>query len=108
MDMEKVVFHIILHGGNARSLAMEAISLAKSGDFQKAEQKLEEAGKEVSEAHKTQTKLIQQEAGGERTEVSLLLVHAQDHLMNALTIKDMADEFIDLYKKVNEKFSMKL
>jgi PTS system cellobiose-specific IIA component len=105
--MEKVIFQIILHGGNARSFAMEAISLAKSGEFEKAEQKLEQSGKEVTEAHQTQTELIQQEAGGKRAEVSLLLVHAQDHLMNALTIKDMAREFVDLYKQLNKSKEVK-
>ena len=28
------------------------------------------------------------------------MVHAQDHLMNAITVKDMAEEFIDLYEKI--------
>ncbi len=44
--------------------------------------------------------MIQAEAGGERSEISLLLIHAQDHLMNAMTIKDMANEFIELYRKM--------
>lgn len=107
MDIEKVVFQIILHGGNARSLAMEAIALAKGGDFQEAERKLKESGQEVTRAHQTQTELIQREAGGEHTEVSLLLVHAQDHLMNALTIKDMAREFVDLHKQLNASKEVK-
>ena len=31
----------------------------------------------------------------------LLMVHAQDHLMDAMVIRDMAAEFVELYKKVN-------
>ena len=27
------------------------------------------------------------------------MVHAQDHLMNAMTIKDMAKEFVDMYEE---------
>ncbi|ENA0413451.1 PTS lactose/cellobiose transporter subunit IIA, partial [Listeria monocytogenes] len=38
------------------------------------------------------------EARGEKAEVSLLLVHAQDHLMNAITFKDLAKEIVDLYR----------
>lgn len=32
--------------------------------------------------------------------MSLLMVHAQDHLMNAMTVKDLAAEMIDLYEKI--------
>ncbi|MFC7394450.1 PTS lactose/cellobiose transporter subunit IIA [Scopulibacillus cellulosilyticus] len=100
MTSEEIIFHIILHGGNARSLAMEAVSLAKNGNFDEAREKLKKASEEISEAHKTQTSLIQKEAEGEKTDVSLLLVHAQDHLMNALTIQDFAKEFVELYEKL--------
>lgn len=107
MVSEEVVFQIILYGGNARSIAMEAISLAKDGDIADARQKLKEADQEVSKAHETQTDLIQKEAGGEKTEVSLLLAHAQDHFMNALTVKDMAKEFVDLYAKFDTSEGVK-
>ncbi|MDR4151396.1 hypothetical protein FO584_33655, partial [Bacillus thuringiensis] len=50
-----------------------------------------------------QTERIQSEARGEKTEVSVLLIHAQDHSMNAITVKELAAEFIDLYKKLEAK-----
>lgn len=103
MNSEEVVFNIILHAGNARSLAMEAISFAKNNDISNAREKLKDASKEVVEAHETQTELIQKEVKGEKMEVTLLLVHAQDHFMNALTIRDMASEFVDLYEQINTK-----
>jgi len=31
----------------------------------------------------------------------LLMVHAQDHLMNAITVRDLAIEFVDMYKKMS-------
>jgi cellobiose PTS system EIIA component len=98
VDIEETIFQIILHGGNARSSAMEAIAAAKRGNFAKAKEKLTEAAKELSEAHHIQTSLIQSETRGERQEISLLMVHAQDHLMNAMTMKDLAAEIVDLYK----------
>jgi len=100
MVMEHIVFTIISYSGDARSSAMEAIQFAKIGDFEKAEIKLKDATEKLALAHKEQTQLIQAEAGGERSEISLLLIHAQDHLMNAMTIKDMANEFIELYRKM--------
>lgn len=99
MDLEIIIMNIINHSGEARSLSMEAIQFAKLANFTKASKNLDEANKKISKAHKSQTKLIQREAGGEEQEISLLLIHAQDHLMNALTIRDLAREFVDLYKK---------
>jgi cellobiose PTS system EIIA component len=100
MDIEEISFQIILNGGNARSLAMEAIEQAKAGEFDLAEQKLQEANDEMSKAHRAQTDLIQGEARGEKVEIRLLLIHAQDHLMNAMTVIDLAKEIIALHKKI--------
>ncbi|CAH2717445.1 Lichenan-specific phosphotransferase enzyme IIA component [Neobacillus rhizosphaerae] len=99
-NQEQIIFQIILHGGNGRSLAMEAIAAAKQGDFSEAREKLQECADALNEAHHIQTSHIQAEIGGEKTEVSLLMVHAQDHLMNAMTMKDLATEFVDLYEKM--------
>ncbi|QKE74848.1 PTS lactose/cellobiose transporter subunit IIA [Arthrobacter citreus] len=95
---ETEIFTLILHGGNGRSAAMEAIKAAKKKDFVLARKKLQEAGDALNEAHHIQTTLIQSEIGGTPTEISLLMIHAQDHLMNAMTVKDMAKEFVDLYE----------
>ncbi|WP_233879503.1 PTS lactose/cellobiose transporter subunit IIA [Virgibacillus halodenitrificans] len=101
MNIEEISFQIILYGGNARNVAMEAIQYAKGGEFDKAEGKLEEANEEISKAHRNQTDLLQGEARGEKTEIRLLLIHAQDHLMNAMTVIDLAKEIIELHKKTN-------
>ncbi len=101
MNMETIVFSLIANSGEGRSLSMEAIAMAKTGDFEKAQALLEEADEKIAEAHKSQTALIQSEADGVKTEVSLLLIHAQDHLMNAITISQMAKEFVDLYAKMS-------
>ena len=97
-NLETIIFQIILHGGNGKSSAMEAIAAAKIGNFEEAREKMAEANSALNEAHKIQTSLIQGEVRGEKTEVSLLMVHAQDHLMNAITLKDLASEFVDMYE----------
>lgn len=102
MDIEEISFQIILNGGNARSLAAEAINFAKAGEFDKAEQKIEEANEAMIIAHRFQTDLIQGEARGEKVEIRLIFIHAQDHLMNAMTVIDLAKEIIELYKKTSE------
>lgn len=99
-NLEHVIFQIILHGGNGRSAAMEALLAARQGDFEGAREKLKEAENALNEAHHIQTSLIQGEIRGEKTEISLLMVHAQDHLMNAMTVKDLAAEMVELYYRI--------
>ncbi|WP_391560749.1 PTS lactose/cellobiose transporter subunit IIA [Robertmurraya sp.] len=105
-SMEETIFQIILHGGNGKSCSMEAIAAAKRGDFTEARAKLQEAADALNEAHHVQTSLIQGEIRGEKVEISLLMVHAQDHLMNSITMKDLATEFVELYETIKlEKVS---
>lgn len=99
-NLEHVIFQIILHGGNGRSAAMEALLAARQGDFVGAREKLKEAENALNEAHHIQTSLIQGEIRGEKKEISLLMVHAQDHLMNAMTVKDLAAEMVELYYRI--------
>lgn len=102
MNHTEVTFQMILHGGNARSLAMEAIALAKNKDMPGAKSALLRAGEELAKAHHLQTTLIQAEVSGEAVELNMLLVHAQDHLMNAMTIRELANEFVELYEHIHE------
>lgn len=100
MNLEIIIIQIITHSGDAKSLLFEAIQLAKTGDLKGAEEKIVKAEEHLSLAHKEQTALIQTEAQGKPMEVTLLLVHAQDHLMNAIMFKDLAKEFVELYSRL--------
>lgn len=91
---------LIMHGGNAKSNAMEAIQAAKNGAFELAEEKISEAEQSIVEAHHSQTGLLTEEAKGNHMEVTLLTVHSQDHLMTAMTFTDLAKELIDFYRKL--------
>ena len=95
----ETIMGLIMHGGDAKSSSMEAIYAAKKGDFDEAEQKITDADDALANAHKSQTKLLTREASGDSVELSLLLVHGQDHLMNAITFKDLAVEIIDIHRK---------
>ncbi|WP_211772932.1 PTS lactose/cellobiose transporter subunit IIA [Lentibacillus halodurans] len=99
-NMQMLSFNIILHAGNARSNAMEAIKLAKEFKFDEARNKISEADNEFTEAHHIQTELLQDEAEGKQHEVNVILVHAQDHLMTAMTVKDLANEMIEIYERI--------
>src|SRR5699024_3113877 len=101
-EMQVLSFNIILHAGNVRSIEMEAIEFAKEYQFTEAREKIKEADREFTEAHHAQTQLLQDEAKGKKNEISVILIHAQDHLMTAMTVKDLANEMIEMYEKIKE------
>lgn len=98
---------LIANGGNAKSLAFEAIRLAKKGDIEGAREKLKESDKSLLEAHNSQTNMLTKEAQGDHMHVTLLVVHSQDHLMNAITFRDLAGEMVDLYEKLYTSGALK-
>ncbi|MGW9528377.1 PTS lactose/cellobiose transporter subunit IIA [Paenibacillus terrae] len=100
-EYQEIIMGIITNSGVAKSKAMEAISLAQKGHMDQAAARLEEGKAELVKAHKSQTRLIQQEAGGTSHEVTLLMVHAQDHLMSAITTKDLAGHIVELYSRLS-------
>lgn len=97
---QEIVMGLIINGGNAKGAAFEAIKAAKDGDFKTADKKLESADEFMSQAHNVQTGMLTAEANGDHAEVNLLMVHAQDHIMNAITFRDLAGELVDLYRKL--------
>lgn len=100
---DELVMNLVVEGGNARSLAMEAVQEAKNGNFEEADARLKECEEALTNAHNTQTEMIQSEIRGDHIPVMLLMVHAQDHLMDAMVVKDMAVEFVELYRKMAEQ-----
>ncbi len=97
---ELISFQIISAVGTARSYYIEAIQVAKTGDFKHADQLISEGDEFFIEGHQAHFELIQQEAGGDSLVMNLLLTHAEDQLMSAEAFKIIAKEFIDLYKTI--------
>lgn len=98
ITIETIMMELVVNGGNARSCAMQAIAAARDGKPGLAERLMKEADEAIEKAHEFQTGILQAEASGEHLEMSLIMVHAQDHLMNAMTVRDLAKEFLKLYK----------
>ena len=103
MDPEavRVATTVILHAGNARTLAYGALKAADSGDMEGAEDKLDQAHDEITGAHVSQTELIQAEARGEGVPLTLLLTHAQDTLMVAISEVQMARRLLKMYERLH-------
>ena len=98
-DMELLCFKIISAVGEAKSDYISALEAAKKGEFEKAEELIKHGEECFVNGHKQHAEMIAKEAGGDKVEVCLLLMHAEDQLMAAETIKLMVMELISLYKK---------
>ena len=101
MKNEQMSFQLILHAGNAKSLAMEAMTAAQKNDFDLSEKKIFEAGEELTIAHKSQYDLLAKYSGGERIDADILIVHAQYHVSGAALTIEMAKEIVALNKRVS-------
>lgn len=99
----QVIMGLIMHSGDAKSHAMEAIQSAKEYDFEAAEKSLDNAKESLVKAHRSQTEILTKEAQGNSTEITLLTVHSQDHLMTAIAFTDLAKEIVDIYKVIDKK-----
>ena len=97
--IEAISFQIISSVGTARSFYIEAIKCAKEGRFEEAYEKLKEGESLFNQGHEAHRGLIQKEASGEKTEFSLILMHAEDQLMSAEGFRILSEEFIEVYKR---------
>lgn len=99
-DLEEVVMGLIINSGQARSLAYAALKKAKEGDFEQAKEIMAKSRLALNEAHLVQTQLIEADQGEGKTKVSLVLVHAQDHLMTSMLARELVTELIELHEKI--------
>ena len=96
-NLEQIAFSLIVHSGDGRSYAFEAIRAAKEKNFEKAEELLKLSSSEFEKAHHVQTELLTMEADGNSSVITLLLVHAQDHLMTSLLARELSEEIVQLH-----------
>lgn len=101
-QLEQTIFTIITMAGDAKASFYEALDCAKSGDYEQADAKVKEGDGIMSKAHNAQTNLISNETNGQSVPIGLLMVHAQDHLMNAILVREMLNVFIGMQKEINE------
>nr|WP_034694175.1 PTS lactose/cellobiose transporter subunit IIA [Enterococcus pallens] len=102
-ELIPVAMQIILHAGNGRTKAQEAIKHAKVQDFEAARTALKEAKDNIVLAHRSQTAVIQNEAAGKSYQPCLLFTHAQDHLMTITSEVNMTRDLVDMYELVLQK-----
>lgn len=98
-QLEMQLMNLILQAGICRSALMEALQYAKKQQFEELDRLLKQADDALLAAHHAQTELIGQDEGEGKLPVTIIMVHAQDHVMNAVLLMDIIKEFIELYRK---------
>lgn len=94
LEMEQIIMELIMNGGNARSYSLKAIQSAEKGDIKEAEELLEQSNTSLKRAHDAQANIIRKEVKGEDVAINLMIIHAQDHVMNAITVRDLAQHLV--------------
>lgn len=99
--MQMKAFEIIGFAGDAMSLIMQALDELADNKFDEANQRIQEAKLEINKAHQVQTDLLMKgfKEDSVQEPVSLIMVHAQDHLMNAMLAIQLVEKLIKIQKK---------
>lgn len=100
-ELEMEIMNIIINAGDCKNHAYMALNKVNEGYYEEADAELLAANDALSKAHEGQTIFLQKEAGGDKIDFSILFVHAQDHLMTAITEKNLIEQIIELRKIVN-------
>jgi PTS system cellobiose-specific IIA component len=100
MDAIQECMNMIAHGGEAKSLALLAIQQAREGKFSEAQASLLKSDEALKLSHQAHVNLLFHDAQHNDVHVTILMVHAADHLGGAETVRVLADEIILLHKEV--------
>lgn len=95
---EQQAMIMIACSGHARTLAFNALKKAREKKYEEAKELLEKSKEVGNEAHRIQTEMLVDEANDKKVELDLLLIHAQDHLMNSLLAQELINEICYLYE----------
>ena len=96
IDLEEMALEIITNVGTARSMYVEAVEAAKAGNFEEAHNLVAEGEKIFVNGHHVHADLVNAKIGVEELQYMFLVMHAEDQLMSAETLKIVCDELIDM------------
>ncbi len=101
-QLEEKIFTIITMAGDAKSNFYEAFQLVRDGKEKEAQERIRQGDAIMSRAHDAQTELITEETNGNHVPIGLFMVHAQDHLMNAILVREMLDMLLSMQRSIRE------
>jgi len=94
--MDEKAFLLMSYAGMIKAQAYEAFDLALTGQFEEARESINGADETLSEVS-----TIQKEILNEDKELTLMMVHAQDHVMTAVEARNLLEKMIDLMEGIN-------
>ncbi len=100
--VEQISLQMITQVCDVTANCMRAMEEAKAGKIQEARVLLKKSEEGYSKCHEIHSELITRMASGEKIEFHLLLVHAEDQMMNAEVIKIMAEQIVDLSERLTK------
>ena len=98
MDSTQECMEMIANAGEAKTLALKALALAGQNEFEEAEKVLCEAEEALNKAHQAHTALLFYDAQNQDLKVTILMMHAGDHLNSADTIKILVEQLVRNYE----------
>ncbi len=98
-DIGMIGFEIVAYSGDARSSLLEAIKCAKKGEFDKIDDLVKDAQENLNIAHAKQTEMLALDAQGKELEIGFIMIHAQDHLMTTMLLKDIVYDICEIYRR---------
>lgn len=95
----RIGFEIVAYAGEARGYLVEALHNAKNKDFNSIDELLKRSDECLNLAHKSQTEMLFLEANGEFSDITVIMVHGQDHLMTTMLLREILENLIDIYRE---------
>lgn len=97
--LQMLGFEIVAYSGDARSTLLKLLRDARAGNFDNIEAGLKEADENLKLAHNAQTKILAEEASGEKLDIGFIFIHGQDHLMTTVLLRDLIQDLIHFYQR---------
>lgn len=98
-QITEIAMNIITYAGMAKSSYLQGLKAYKMGGGETAEALFIKGDENFNKAHGFHGELLAKEADTKTPQITLILAHAEDQLMNAEMINIMVKEFVELYGK---------
>lgn len=98
-ELQMLGFEIVAYSGDARSTLLKLLREARNGNFEHVDAALAEADENLKLAHNAQTKILSEEASGEKLDIGFIFIHGQDHLMTTILLRDLIQDLVHFHQK---------
>lgn len=98
----KDIFGLIALSGDAKASYHHAMLLMQEGKAEEAAEAVKAGDATLKESHAIQTKFVTLEAQGKTATIGVLMVHAQDQLMNTILVKEMLGYMMNMQNEINQ------